>query len=86
MREPAQTKIVTPFRLSTMSVSTPEKKRKKEFSMEACAKKAKPETPVKIPKAKDLNLSAPAQWILPPEALSIRLGSPTRIMGFDIES
>ena len=86
MREPAQTKIVTPFRRSTMSMSTPEKKRKKEFSMEACAKKAKPETPVKIPKAKDLNLSAPAQWILPPEALSIRLGRPTRIMGFDIES
>ena len=69
-----------------MSVSTPEKKRKKEFSIEACAKKPKPETPVKIPKAKDLNLSAPAQWILPPEALSIRLRSPTRIMGFDVES
>ena len=54
--------------------------------MEACAKKAKPETPVKIPKAKDLNLSAPAKWILPPETLSNRLGEPQLVMGYDLET
>ncbi len=54
--------------------------------MNACAKKPSPDPPQKIPKVADLNLDAAPRWVPPEPTLLERLGQPTQVMGFDVET